>query len=153
MEHQIERGAIRARAGTGTAGVRAKHAPGKRAEGPGTDAQGRRRSNGGAMTRLELPFPVPQRVSAVRPTLRHQAWTSEAAAAIAGQRPVKGEVSVYVRLVAPDRAACDLGTLATCILDTLWAHGLIEGSVRRLSLEWAEHGPACVVLIQPGEAA
>ena len=161
MEHQIDKGAVGARAGTSTTGIRAKHRleAGKRAERPGmaaATAQGRRR--GGAMTRLELPFPVPQRFTKGRghaPTLPTQAYASEAAAAIARQRPaqLKGPVSVYVRLVAPDRGARDVGSLATSILDTLWAHGLIDGAVRRLTLEWAEHGPACVVLIQQNEVA
>lgn len=111
------------------------------------------------MTRLELPFPVLLRFTNVKgtgrvPTSSCMAYGREAGALIARQRPrkLKGQVSVYIRLVAPDRRARAADNLGKCILDTLKANGLIEDDsnrfVRKLSLEWADEGPGCVVLIQ-----
>ncbi|GAA4108697.1 RusA family crossover junction endodeoxyribonuclease [Aminobacter aganoensis] len=116
------------------------------------------------MTRVELPFPVPLHDCFTNvkgrgrvPTPRYKAYGREAWAVIAQQRPnkLKGQVSVYVRLVAPDKRARDADNLGKCILDTLKANGLIEDDsnhfVRKLSFEWAEDGPGCVVLIQQTE--
>lgn len=84
-------------------------------------------------------------------------------AALSGQRPRRLKGPVYVRLAASGaraEAGCgDAADFGRCILDTLTAHGLIDGLVRRLTVEWvadgkrAEDGPRCVVLIQPQVAA
>lgn len=117
------------------------------------------------MVRVELPFPIPLhacftnvkgpgRVS----TSRYKAYTKEAWAVIAQQRPqkLKGAVSVFVRLVAPDKRERDADNLGKCVLDTLKTNGLIENDsnrfVRRLTFEWASDGPPCVVVIQAAEA-
>lgn len=113
------------------------------------------------MTRVELPFPVPLHALFIKhkggggiPTLRYKTYGREAWAAIAQQRPTKarGQVSVYVRLVAPDKRARDADNLGKCLLDTLKTNGLIEDDsnrfVRRLTYEWADDGPPCVVCIQ-----
>jgi len=118
------------------------------------------------MTRVELPFPVPLHALWLRhkggggiPSPRYKAYGREAWATIAQQRPqkLKGEVSVFVRLVAPDRRERDADNLGKCVLDTLKTNGLIENDsnryVRRLTFEWANDGPPCVVIIQQAEGA
>jgi len=86
-------------------------------------------------------------------------------AALSSRRPrrLKGPVAVHVRLAASGaraEAGCgDAADFGRCILDTPTAHGLIDGLVRRLTVEWvadhkrAEDGPGCVVLVQPQVAA
>lgn len=116
------------------------------------------------MTRFELPFPVPLHALFIKrwggsgaPTERYKNYGIAAWEAINKQKPqkVKGKVSVYFRLVAPTRAARDADNLGKCLLDTLKTNGIIEDDsnryVRRLTLEWAEDGPPCVVVVQPIE--
>jgi hypothetical protein len=84
-------------------------------------------------------------------------------AALSSQRPRRLKGPVYVRLAASGaraEAGCgDAADFGRCILDTLTAHGLIDGLVRRPTVEWgadgkrAEDGPRCVVLVQPEVAA
>ena len=118
----------------------------------------------GTMTRIELPFPVPLHALWIKhrggggvPSVRYKAYGREAWAEIARQRPQKhkGAVSVFVRLVAPDRRARDCDNLGKCLLDTLKTNGIIEDDsnrfVKRLTYEWASDGPPCVVLVQPCE--
>lgn len=118
------------------------------------------------MTRVELPFPVPLHALFLKhrggggvPTSRYQAYGKEAWAAIAQQRPrgVKGAVSVFVRLHAPDKRRRDADNTGKCVLDTLKRNGLIEDDsnrfVKRLTFEWANDGPPCVVVVQPLEVA
>ncbi len=127
------------------------------------------------MVRVDLPFPPPlsacftnrvgvskktgkQFVSRVT-TSRYEKWQRHALQEIQAQQPerLKGEVSVYVRLVAPDRIARDAGNLDKAIMDILVTSGVIVNDsnryVRRLTFEWADHGPECCVLIQPLEPA
>lgn len=121
------------------------------------------------MTRFDLPFPVPLSAcfkdvviktklgklrSARAPTGRYKAWQKEALQMIQAQRPEKfrGEVSVYVRLVAPDKRERDAGNCDKAVMDIIVKAGVIQNDsnryVRRLTFEWAEHGSPCIVLIQ-----
>lgn len=118
------------------------------------------------MTRVELPFPVPLHACFTNakgrgrvPTKRYDAWKQEAAWMIASQRPepVSGEVSVSVRLVAPDKRHRDAGNTDKAVLDAIVRAGLIEDDsnryVKRVSYEWAPSGPPCTVLIQRYEGS
>lgn len=113
------------------------------------------------MIRLELPFPVPLHAcfTNVRgkgrvPTSRYLAWQNEAMWAIKAQKPRKftGQVSVYVRLVAPDKRHRDAGNTDKAIADILVKSGIIQDDsnryLRRVTYEWAEDGPPCVVCVQ-----
>lgn len=127
------------------------------------------------MVRLDLPFPPPlsacftnrvgvskrtgkQFVSRVT-TKRYEDWQKAAQRQIRDQQPerLKGEVAVYVRLRAPDQRARDAGNCDKAVLDAIVAAGIIPDDsnrhVRRLTFEWHDHGPECVVLIQPLEPA
>lgn len=125
------------------------------------------------MVRLDLPFPPPlsacftNRLGKSKrtgkpfvarvTTKRYEDWQKTALKEIQTQRPekLKGEVSIYVRLVAPDQRARDAGNLEKALLDALTKSGVIVDDsnryVRRLTFEWHEHGPECVILIQPIE--
>lgn len=111
------------------------------------------------MIRLELPVAVPQRLVTTGrgrvPAPRCQADLADVKAAISRQqpRPLNGPVAACTRRAARDGDAGDAGCLGRCILDTLKAHGLIDGGFRRLTGEWAEDGPGCVVLIRQTVAA
>lgn len=117
------------------------------------------------MTRVELPFPVPLSACFTNapgrgrvPTARYKAWQEEALWMLLSQRPkpVEGRVSVFIRLVAPDKRHRDAGNCDKAVGDILVKAGIIKDDsnryVRRLTYEWAEDGPACVVLIQAVEA-
>jgi Holliday junction resolvase RusA-like endonuclease len=118
------------------------------------------------MIRVELPFPVPiadcftnaGKCGRVK-TKRYEAYGLEAWASITKQKPgkAKGAVSVYIRVVAPDKRVRDGDNLLKCVFDTLKDNGIIADDsnrvVRRHTLEWAEDGPPCVVLIQAEERA
>lgn len=112
------------------------------------------------MTKVELPFPVPLSDCFTNalgkgrvPTKRYKAWQTEALWMIKSQRPqpIKGQVSVSVGLVAPDKRARDAGNCDKAIGDILVKAGLIEDDsnkfVRRLSYEWLVEGAPCTVLI------
>lgn len=116
------------------------------------------------MIRVDLPYPIPLSAcfTNVRgrgrvPTARYKAWQTEAWAMIAQQKPkrIKGPVSIYVQLVAPDKRARDGDNLLKSIFDTLTKNDLIvddSGSIiRRFTVQWVEAGPPCVVLIHPYE--
>ena len=116
------------------------------------------------MVKVELPFPVPLSACFTNaagkgrvPTPRYKAWQTEALWMLKAQKPqpIKGEVSIYVGLVAPDKRARDAGNCDKAIGDILVKAGLIEDDsnkyVRRLSYEWRNEGPACSVLIQQYE--
>jgi len=111
--------------------------------------------------RYELPFPVPLHALWLKhkggggvPSPRYQSYGREAWAMIAQQRAGKarGPVSVYIRLVAPDKRARDGDNLLKCLFDTLKNNAVIEDDsnriVRRHELVWASDGPPCIVLIQ-----
>lgn len=130
------------------------------------------------MVRIDLPFPVPlsacfkdvqitskatgKTFRTRAPTGRYKAWQKEALQMIQAQRPRKfgGEVAVYVHLVAPDRRGRDAGNNDKAVLDILVKAGVIVDDsnrfVRRLTFEWADHGPPCSVIIseiQPTQQA
>lgn len=113
------------------------------------------------MTRISLPFPVPlsacfinEKVRGRIPTKRYLAWQDEALWMIRAQkiRPVKGLVSVYILLVAPDKRHRDAGNCDKAVGDILVKAGIIEDDsnryVRRLTYEWADEGDPCTVLVQ-----
>jgi len=118
------------------------------------------------MVRVELPFPVPLSACFTNakgrgrvPTARYTAWKTEAAWMIKSQKPepIKGQVSVSVRLVAPDKRHRDAGNNDKAVLDAVVRAGLIEDDsnrfVRRVSYEWADSGKPCTVLIQRYEGS
>lgn len=113
------------------------------------------------MTTVRLPWPPPlsdcftnAKGKGRVPTLRYKAWQANAMWEIKTQRvqPVKGAVSVYVRLVAPDKRHRDAGNLDKAIMDILVKGGVIEDDsnryVKRLTYEWMADGPPVTVLIQ-----
>lgn len=117
------------------------------------------------MTRVELPFPVPLSACFTNapgkgrvPTPRYKAWQEEALWMLLAQRPkpIEGRVSIFIRLVAPDKRHRDAGNCDKAVGDILVKAGLIKDDsnryVRRLTYEWAEDGPGCVVIIQHAEA-
>jgi crossover junction endodeoxyribonuclease RusA len=116
------------------------------------------------MIRIEIPFPVPLSACFTNapgkgrvPTSRYKAWQTEAMWSIKAQRvkPVGGQVSVFIRLVAPDKRHRDAGNCDKAIGDILVKAGIIKDDsnryIRRLTYEWAEEGPPCVVVIQEAE--
>jgi crossover junction endodeoxyribonuclease RusA len=116
------------------------------------------------LIRIELPFPVPLSACFTNapgrgrvPTARYKAWQEEALWMIKAQRPVPmtGQVSIFIRLVAPDKRHRDAGNCDKACVDILVKAGLIKDDsnryVRRLTYEWGEDGPGCVVLIQQAE--
>lgn len=116
------------------------------------------------MIKVTLPFPVPLSACFTNvagrgrvPTKRYKAWQEEALWMLKSQKPqpVKGQVSISVGLVAPDKRARDAGNCDKAIGDILVKAGLIEDDsnkfVRRLSYEWLSDGPPCVVLIHQFE--
>lgn len=118
------------------------------------------------MTRIELPFPVPLSACFTNapgkgraPTPRYKAWQTEALWMMKAQRaqPVDGRVSIFIRLVAPDKRHRDAGNCDKAVGDILVKAGVIKDDsnryVRRLTYEWADEGPGCVVLIQQAEEA
>lgn len=126
------------------------------------------------MIKLSLPFPVPlsacfkdvvitskktgQTFRTRAPTTRYKNWQTEALWLIKSQRQgsISGLVSIYVRLVAPDKRRRDAGNMDKALGDILVKAGIIEDDsnrfVRRLTYEWVESGPPCTILIQPLEA-
>lgn len=116
------------------------------------------------MTRIELPFPVPLSACFTNApgkgrvaTPRYKAWQTEALWMMKAQRakPVDGRVSIFIRLVAPDKRHRDAGNCDKAVGDILVKAGIIKDDsnryVRRLTYEWADEGPGCVVLIQQAE--
>ena len=114
----------------------------------------------GSSRRIELPFPPPLSACFTNapgrgrvPTQRYKDWTKQALWEIKVQRvhPIKGEVSISVGLVAPDKRARDAGNLDKAICDVLVKAGVIEDDsnryVRKLSYEWLASGPPVSVII------
>lgn len=116
------------------------------------------------MTPLHLPFPPPLSACFTNapkrgrvPTKRYKDWQEEALWQIKAQKvkPVAGRVTVYVRVVSPDKRNRDLGNLDKALADVLVRAGIIEDDgrkcLRKITYEWMEEGPPCAVLIQPIE--
>lgn len=122
------------------------------------------------MIRLDLPFPPPlsacftNRVGkskktgltfvARATTSRYEKWQKQALQMIQDQRPQRmlGQVSVYVRLVAPDKRERDAGNCDKSLMDILVKAGIIAADsnrcLRRITYEWQDFGPPCTILIQ-----
>ena len=114
-----------------------------------------------ALARYELPFPVPLHALWLKhrggggiPTPRYQAYGKEAGWMIRQQRAgrIEGPASVMIRLVAPDKRKRDGDNLLKCLFDTLKTNQIIEDDnkdiVRRFTVEWADTGAPCTVLVQ-----
>lgn len=118
------------------------------------------------MPKFTLPFPVSSnnmftnvpgkgRVS----SKEYAAWTTEAMWMLLQQRakPISGEVSIWIGLVAPSKRAMDCDNRIKPVLDLLTRAGIIKDDsnkyVRQVSAEWLPSGDPCSVLIQPVEAA
>jgi Holliday junction resolvase RusA-like endonuclease len=88
----------------------------------------------------------------------YRAWKIEAGQALNAQRPEKhsGRVHVSIVLCAGDNRRRDLDNRLKAPLDLIKAHGVIVDDdsryVRRLTAEWADEGPECLVTITPAEA-
>jgi crossover junction endodeoxyribonuclease RusA len=118
------------------------------------------------MTRLVLPFPPPLHACFTNvkgvgrvATSKYKSWQKEALWMLKAQKakPIDGEVSISVGLVAPDRRARDAGNMDKAICDILVKAGIIKDDsnkyVRRLSYEWLADGDPCTVIIQQIEPA
>jgi len=118
------------------------------------------RNTHGTSRRIELPFPpsvnklffnAPGKGRVKTPA--YHAWQDEALREIMYQRikPVEGEVSISIGLVAPDKRARDCDNLIKAPLDTMVKAKIIKDDrsniVRKVSVEWLASGPPCVVLI------
>lgn len=62
--------------------------------------------------------------------------------------------SLAICLRRPDRRARDLGNYEKCVSDLLVAHGIVrdDSCCERLTLEWSEQEPECVVIIEAERA-
>src|SRR5688572_12248921 len=105
------------------------------------------------MTTVRLPFPITSNQRLMRSgkrslilTPKYRAWLKEAAQEIMVQRarPVAGEVTVRVELVAPDNRHRDADNTLKCVLDALVAGRVIEGDsnrvVKSIGVEWMDAG-------------
>jgi len=116
------------------------------------------------MIRLRLPFPpsvnsmyanVPGR-GRVK-SKQYAAWKNEALWELKAQkaRPVEGEVSIWIGLVAPSKRAMDASNRIKSVEDALVAGGVLPDDsgkyVRRVSAEWLAAGEPCTILISPYE--
>jgi crossover junction endodeoxyribonuclease RusA len=112
------------------------------------------------MNRYTLPFPpsvnsmflnVPGK-GRIK-SKEYKAWTTEALWSLKAQkaRPVEGEVSIWIGLVAPSKRAMDASNRIKSVEDILVAGGVIQDDsgkyVRRISAEWLPAGEPCVVIV------
>lgn len=87
----------------------------------------------------------------------YKAWTTEAlwSLKMQGIKPVLGEVSISIGLVAPTKHAMDCDNRIKPALDILKSAGIIKDDnskyVRRVSAEWLATGDPCTVLISEYE--
>lgn len=70
-------------------------------------------------------------------------------------KPVEGEVSINIGLVAESKRRQDADNRVKAVLDLLTTHKIIEDDsnkyVRDIRVRWLDHGPACSVTITPME--
>lgn len=82
-------------------------------------------------------------------------WTQEAGLKLNTQhpKPIKGEVSIRIGLVAQSNRHQDADNRVKAVLDLLTTHKIIEDDsnkyVRDLNVRWLDQGPACSVTITP----
>jgi len=118
------------------------------------------------VTRITLPFPPSVNDMFVNApgkgrvkSKKYASWTTEAMWSIKSQKikPIEGEVSISIGLVAPNRRPMDADNRVKAILDAITGAGVIQDDnnrfVRRLSVEWLPSGEPCTVIIQQIEAA
>lgn len=118
-----------------------------------TEARGRT-----AAVRYELPYPPSVNglfFNASKGRVKtdaYRAWRKAGGEAITvqGRKHVHGAVSLSVALVRPDKRRRDLSNTLKAIEDLLVEMQVIEDDslVARLSVQWVQSGPACVVLVQ-----
>lgn len=111
------------------------------------------------MVRYDLPYPpttnhlfVNAGKSRVRSAM-YKDWCDLAGWSIAeqGRKRIKGAVSLSIALTRPDKRRRDLSNAGLkAIEDLLVEMGVIEDDslVQRISLQWVNDGPPCIVLIQ-----
>ena len=114
------------------------------------------------MTTIRLPFPISVnnrltkakggRVILSEP---YRGWKKTAAQEIMAQRvrPVLGEVTVLIELVAPDARKRDADNTLKCVLDALVTSHVIEDDsnriVKSITVDWVRAGHPCVVHVLP----
>lgn len=113
------------------------------------------------MIRYELPYPPSvnglffNAPKGRRKTIAYRNWLDAAGWQIVeqGRHSVHGYVSVSVALVKPDKRKRDLDNLMKPVLDLLVEMGVIDDDslVKRISVQWADSGPGCAVIIQQAE--
>lgn len=128
------------------------------------------------MTRVELPFPPPLSACFNHPprwskklnrwtapkitSKRYKEWQTAAHNMLrkqAFETMLDQQVSVLIRLVAPDRRERDDGNTDKAVKDMLVKAGIITNDSNRYvmmtTIAWAKSGPPCVVYIRPFEEA
>lgn len=116
--------------------------------------------------RIELPFPPSVNTMFVNVTgkgrvksAEYKSWTRAALWELKAQKakPVSGEVSISIGLVAPSRQPMDCDNRIKPILDALTAGGILKQDdnryVRRVSAEWVADGAPCTVIVQQYEGS
>lgn len=115
------------------------------------------------MIRFSLPYPVTTNHLFATVGKRriksegYQRWLRAAQGAILeqGRKKLRGNVSLSIALVRPDKRRRDLSNTIKCIEDLLVSMQVIDDDslVQRISIQWVEQGPACSVIIQHAEEA
>lgn len=113
------------------------------------------------MIRYELPYPPTANnlfangKSGRYRTKAYDQWSVNAGNLILaqGRKRIHGPVSLHVALVKPDKRKRDLSNTLKAVEDLLVQMAVIEDDslIQRLSVQWVEAGPPCVVLVQQWE--
>lgn len=113
------------------------------------------------MIRFALPYPVTTNNLFATVGKRriksegYERWLRAAQGAILeqGRKKLHGNVSLSIALVRPDKRRRDLSNTIKCIEDLLVSMQVIDDDslVQRISIQWADNGPACAVIIQQAE--
>ncbi len=90
-------------------------------------------------------------------TKAHIEWRRDAGLSILeqGRKSIKGQVVVYIALVAPDKRRRDVSNTIKAVEDLLVEMRVIEGDdnryVQKVSAQWVDDGAPCTVLIHEYE--